>query len=329
MVSPKRALIKHKNYTPEKFDPKRFRLKQKALDFTLDEAKRIKDWPTLEEAVDAKLVELVKFVAWWNVAVRGAGQPKKNGNGSVTILSESQAKKLTGIGKMQKSRMATKLKDPANYRRELLGSAYLTAQLADPDHFRTQFTGNNEWHTPAEYIAMARAVLGEIDLDPASSDIAQRTVQAVEYFTFVSDEDSGLTKPWHGRVWLNPPYAPIAIAAFVAKLIDEYQSSRVSAAIVLTHNYTDSGWFQKLAPLAAAICFPGSRVRFVDQDGVPCSPTQGQAFFYLGGDRSKFVEQFSKIGFTVFVNKGVCDDTVQTELQEVPVRRLQSEAVRL
>jgi hypothetical protein len=39
-------------------------------------------------------------------------------------------------------------------------------------HFRTQFTGENEWYTPSEVIEMVRRFLGAIDLDPASSEIA-------------------------------------------------------------------------------------------------------------------------------------------------------------
>ena len=37
------------------FDPDRYRLGQAALDFSIEEAKRIKDWPALETAVDAKI----------------------------------------------------------------------------------------------------------------------------------------------------------------------------------------------------------------------------------------------------------------------------------
>ena len=44
-------------------------------------------------------------------------------------------------------------------------------------------SGENEWYTPPDYIEAARTVMGEIDVDPASSDLAQRTVQAAKYFT--------------------------------------------------------------------------------------------------------------------------------------------------
>jgi hypothetical protein len=58
--------------------PKRYRLKQKALDYGIEEAKRIKAWPTLEKAVDLKIEEQRKFVAWWEATVESAG-PKRKG----------------------------------------------------------------------------------------------------------------------------------------------------------------------------------------------------------------------------------------------------------
>ena len=284
---------------PVKFDPKRFRLNDRALIFTIEEAKRIRDWPALEQAIDQKIEEEIKFVNWWTITVTpSGGGARRRGNGPDTpSISEPAAKELTGIGKVQKMRMMHRLKDPDKYRRDLIHVGNIAAQLADPDNFRSEGTGNNEWYTPKKYNDLARAVLGKIDLDPASSARAQKTVKAKEFFSFKSPDDNGLTKPWHGRVWLNPPYSPKEIAAFVEKLCVEWTAGNVSAAIMLTHNYTDSGWFQKAAALASDLCFPDTRIRFEDPDGVPCSPTQGQAFFYFGKDRTRFEKHFAKVGF--------------------------------
>jgi DNA N-6-adenine-methyltransferase Dam len=102
---------------------------------------------------------------------------------------------------------------------------------------RTSFTGNNEWFTPDAPLAAARAVLGAIDLDPASHPVAQERVKAARYFT---EADDGLAQEWRGRVWLNPPYAQPAIEHFTSKMVQEVGAGRVESAIMLTHNYTDT-----------------------------------------------------------------------------------------
>ena len=90
------------------------------------------------------------------------------------------------------------------------------------------WTGNTEWYTPPDILVAACKVLGAIDLDPASSDAQQALspVKAVRYFTV---ENSGLDRPWCGRVWLNPPYARGWIDRFVAKTVQSYRSGEMQA----------------------------------------------------------------------------------------------------
>lgn len=163
---------------------------------------------------------------------------------------------------------------------------------------RTSFTGNNEWYTPAQYIELAREVLGVIDVDPASNDFAQQKVRANVFYT---EETNGLAQNWAGNVWLNPPYAQPAISDFINKMVDECQIGRVKSAVMLTHNYTDTAWFQKAAKTASAICFTRGRVKFEGPNGEVAAPTQGQAFFYFGNDVARFSKVFADVGFIVEV----------------------------
>lgn len=163
-------------------------------------------------------------------------------------------------------------------------------EVAKP--FVANNTGNNEWYTPPAIIDAAREVLGGFDLDPASSEIANATVQAPLFYTAETD---GLAQDWPiGRIWCNPPYAKDLIGPFCKRLAAEFR--RGSTGIVLTNNATETAWFQELAEASSAICFPLSRVKFLDPDGIPGAPLQGQAIFYAGDDQEGFAAAFSAFG---------------------------------
>lgn len=156
-------------------------------------------------------------------------------------------------------------------------------------------SGNNEWYTPPDIIEAARAVLGGFDLDPASSEIANRTVQAARYFTA---QDDGLAQEWPvGRIWCNPPYAQPLMGQFADRLAAEARSG--SQTIVLVNNATETKWFQTLAFGCAAICFPQSRIRFLDPEGNPGAPLQGQAIIYAGPNADAFAAAFRAYGVVV------------------------------
>jgi len=155
-------------------------------------------------------------------------------------------------------------------------------------------SGQNEWYTPPAYIEAARAVLGEIDCDPASSEIANRTVGAKAFFTAETD---GLKQTWGKRVWMNPPYAQPLVANFADAITDKYAAGEVSAACVLVNNATETGWFQKMLEGASSVCLLSGRVKFIDPTGKPSgAPLQGQAVLYFGEDGQRFASEFSKLG---------------------------------
>jgi hypothetical protein len=152
---------------------------------------------------------------------------------------------------------------------------------------------SDEWYTPQEYIDAAREVMGAIELDPASSDLAQSVVQATKHLTRAQD---GLAmKIWlYQRIWLNPPYSNPA--PWIEKLVREHQAGPYcSEAIVLVNNATETSWFQLLLE-NFPVCLPARRLAFWRHDHANVGARQGQAFFYLGPNADKFEQVFKRFG---------------------------------
>jgi DNA N-6-adenine-methyltransferase (Dam) len=148
----------------------------------------------------------------------------------------------------------------------------------------------NEWYSPPEVIKAARQVMGGIDLDPASCPAANEIVAAKRYFTI---RDNGLSKPWAGRIWLNPPYDKFA-PKFIAKFADEYCAGKISAAcLLLAVHHMTTAWFEALAPLGAVYCLPSKRLKF---SGFVERPTHGSVIIGIGVEPSLFTLQFQSFG---------------------------------
>lgn len=155
------------------------------------------------------------------------------------------------------------------------------------------------WFTPAEYIEAARAVLGNIELDPASCALANETVQATRYYT---EEADGLRQDWtSATLWMNPPYGKVNGKSnqevWSAKLLAEYRTGRVQAAIMLLNAATDCQWFKPLWDFP--LCFTDHRIRFCSPSGESSQPTHGNVFVYLGPHRGRFAQVFGRFGTIV------------------------------
>ena len=119
-------------------------------------------------------------------------------------LHETPERSVRWIGKM--------LGVEQEYRRLRPGRTPVRLSNCQPDDnrrpgwqmlFRISPAVNHERYTPSALIDAVRQVFGEIDLDPASSNEANKVVQAKSFFT---KRTNGLKKRWRGRVFLNPPF---------------------------------------------------------------------------------------------------------------------------
>lgn len=154
-------------------------------------------------------------------------------------------------------------------------------------------TGEVEWYTPREYLDAASEVMGAIDLDPASSDLAQEHVLAGRYFTRRED---GLKQNWSGRVFLNPPYKMPDVEQFVQKMISSFEAADIEQGILLTNNAPDTAWYQRAIRACSALCLTRGRISFLKaKDGQVEkreAPIMGQTFFYFGPNVARFCEVF-------------------------------------
>jgi hypothetical protein len=145
-----------------------------------------------------------------------------------------------------------------------------------------------EHYTPKKIIEAVITVLGTIDLDPCSNSKESPSVPALEHFTV---DDDGLSMPWYGRIYMNPPYGR-AIGGWTEKLAAEYEAGNVTEAIALVPGRIDTQWWQSLGFRYPA-CFYTGRLTFIGNDDPAPFPS---TIFYLGEDIAKFYEVFSAIG---------------------------------
>ena len=157
-------------------------------------------------------------------------------------------------------------------------------------------SSTNEWYTPQVYIEAVRAVLGVIEFDPFSCQVANTLVGASKYYTAADD---AIITPWPvvKTVFANPPYQRGLIDKCINAIIQNYHINN-SATITLVNAAADASWFQLALNNCSAVCFTSKRINFIKSDGITIinGNTRGQAFLYFGNDVAGFAKVFAKFG---------------------------------
>ncbi len=153
-------------------------------------------------------------------------------------------------------------------------------------------SGSDEYYTPPAIIEAVRRVMGEIDLDPASSVEANKRVKAVQFFAIADD---GLNKNWFGHTWMNHPFGRLTNRLWIAKLASEYASGRVTEAICITFAATSEKWFQPL--MKQPQCYLSPRTNYFLPSGkLKKGVTKGSVLTYFGHNLDKFSTEFKEFG---------------------------------
>jgi hypothetical protein len=158
-----------------------------------------------------------------------------------------------------------------------------------PSRVRT----GDDYYTPKHFVECIRAALGGcIDLDPASHVMANEVIQAQRFFT---KDQNGLSQPWDGRVFLNPPFS--SWPEWVDKVLQELARGEVSDLITLGATRTQTAqYFERLLRRADALCIITGRTPFWGLYTESDSPTDGHFLLYFGSHIGRFVQAVTPLG---------------------------------
>jgi hypothetical protein len=150
-------------------------------------------------------------------------------------------------------------------------------QLALPNFaITTQTAGDDvltsdDWYTPAEVVSWAEKCLGGIDTDPAWSPRSH--VRPGRGFTISED---GLSKPWDGAVFLNPPYS--APTPWIARASVRHEPT----LCLIKLDPSTRMWSQHVWPRARAIVFFGRRLEFARPGALTGAPPWPSCALWYG-----------------------------------------------
>lgn len=159
--------------------------------------------------------------------------------------------------------------------------------------YETCIGASDDWYTPLEIFD---ALSERFDLDPCSPGPGH-WVPAKEVYTKIDD---GLSMPWFGFVFMNPPYGGRnGQVPWLEKFL------RHGNGIAIVRAYTSAAWFHDHAVKAHAMCFPRGKTKFIRPDG-SIGKAPGHGVVLLGmGERAVSALERSGLGLCIRVHSTV------------------------
>jgi hypothetical protein len=169
-------------------------------------------------------------------------------------------------------------------------------------HQRPHRGASDVWLTPPEIIA----ALGPFDLDPCAA-VDQPWDTAAKHYTI---HDDGLSQPWDGFVWCNPPFGPDA-AKWLARLAEHGQGIGLVPARTETRWFVAHVWRE-----ASAVLFLWGRPHFHHADGRRAKLNSGAPICLVAyGEQARHRLRYCDLGGS-YIEDWLADDCVRIPLPE-------------
>ena len=121
-------------------------------------------------------------------------------------------------------------------------------------------SGHHAWQTPQEILLPLYSVFGTFDLDPCSPTRTRRTAPVKARLHYTA-EDDGLSLPWFGNVFVNPPYGR-GISGWIAKAHEEVDLKNAQTVVALIPARTDTAYWHEHVATNADVFFLRGRLKF-------------------------------------------------------------------
>jgi len=158
--------------------------------------------------------------------------------------------------------------------------------------------GSDNYYTPSALIEVEKRVMGVVDLDPCSSELANKIVNANRIYTLENSmfRNSLACDSMH----FNPPYSnPMP---FVERVVSEYQQGNIGQVCGVLNVDCSTRWFAEIKKIADGYCFLSERIQFdkANESQTEITETGGnsrcQFYFYAGRHAGWFLKQFEPLG---------------------------------